>query len=123
MPIVSQDLVPDTSTPTPRARSVRVTPTSFLSINVTPEECERALTHARERVSFLVWALENHRDPGNTRTTLWRYTEAEYCRQITQATDEMERLEQECDGDSKSRPLAASSDDSVLTPMLQPGGA
>lgn len=80
-----------------------VNPASFLSINVTPDECSRALKHARERVSFLLWALEKHRDPAYTRTTLWRYTEAEYCRQVTQATAEMERLEQEADEYSGTR--------------------
>jgi hypothetical protein len=56
-----------------------------------PHESDLAL--ARERVSFLVWALETHRSPDNTRTALWRKLEDDYLRKLELAKGELQRLE------------------------------
>ena len=53
------------------------------------------LQQARERVSFLVWALEAHRRPDCTRTSLWQREEVQYVEQLERARNELNRLEKE----------------------------
>jgi hypothetical protein len=51
------------------------------------------LANARERVSFLVWALETHRAADRTRGAYWRKIEADYIAKLDDARRELERME------------------------------
>jgi hypothetical protein len=48
-----------------------------------------------DRLSFLLWALDNHRALDKTRNALWRRVEADYLRQIEAAQMEVDRLKAE----------------------------
>ena len=51
------------------------------------------LQDARDRVSFLEWALRDHRSPQNMRNAFWKKLEADFVRQLEQARMDLERLD------------------------------
>jgi hypothetical protein len=70
-------------------------PRRYCLVTLFREEHNPMLQNARERVSFLTWALQRHRGPDKTRSRHWRQLEAEYVRQLNEARQELQRLEQD----------------------------
>jgi hypothetical protein len=58
-----------------------------------PESSVELLKAARDRVSYLVWALERHRLPERARNEGWLRVEEDYIRQLEAARSELQRLE------------------------------
>jgi hypothetical protein len=57
------------------------------------EQLEQDLANARDRVSFLLWALDAHRASIDTHGSCWRQKLKELNRSLELATLELHRLE------------------------------
>jgi hypothetical protein len=71
-----------------------VDPHPFDIVQKSPDNEDQALNQAWDRVSFLLWALEEHRKSDKTRNEYWRRIEADYVRSLEDARRELKRLQE-----------------------------
>jgi hypothetical protein len=67
----------------------------FDVVQTSPDHENQALNQAWDRVSFLLWALEEHRKGDKMRNDHWRRIEADYVRSLEDARRDLKRLQDE----------------------------
>jgi hypothetical protein len=66
-------------------------------VTLSPEEKQGLAKDIRDRVDFLVWALEVHLQSTETRGAYWRQKRDELKESLERAKRDLERLEEEGD--------------------------
>jgi len=68
-------------------------------VTLSPEEKRGLAKDIRDRMDFLVWALEVHLQSTDTRGSYWRKKRDELRESLERAKLDLERLEEEGEGD------------------------